>query len=224
MSQFPAVPATFAEQMPPPLPLPCPPNPVAGQSRIGGPLQPYQPATFSTLYLWWAIIAGLHLLLLVPAIVVWPLHFIALPIFIASIVFEALILYKAWNQIQDGLQRTTAGRAVGFGFIPFFNFYWWFTEYQGLAEDLNSFTRKYGLHVSPVAAPLAATICILSICKWLLCWLPVINSILVISEIVLLIFFLHQVKLASMAIAQAKITAAAQAGTLPAHFGSSARA
>ena len=220
MSDFPAMPAGFATQLPPPIPA------WAGVSAhpgnlTRGPLTPYKPESFSTLYLWWAIIAGLHLLLLVPSLILWPLHFIALPIFIASVVFEVLILYKAWNQIQDGAQRTTPGRAVGFGFIPFFNFYWWFTEYQGLAEDANSFTRKYGLNTPLVSVPLAATICILSICKWLLCWLPVLNSLLVISEIVLLVIFLHQVKLASMAIAQAKITAAAQAGTLPGMVGTS---
>ena len=48
-----------------------------------------------------------NLLLLLPSIVIYPLQYIAIPIFIAAIVFENLILYKAWNQIQDGCQRTT---------------------------------------------------------------------------------------------------------------------
>ena len=211
MSQFPALPATFPSQLPPPIPA----SPGGYQSpQQAGPIRPYQPATFSTLFLWWAIIAGVLLLLMLLSIAVWPLHYVAIPVFIATTVFEALILYKAWNQIQDGAQRTTPGRAVGFGFIPFFNFYWWFTEYQGLAEDLNSFNRKYGLNAPPIAVPIAATACILSICKWLLCWLPVINSLVTIAEIVLIFIFLHQVKLASMAVAQAKLTAAMQAGTI----------
>ncbi len=212
MSQFPALPATFPSQLPPPIPQ----SPISYQPQPqSGPLQPYQPATFNTLYLWWAIVVGLHLLLLLPSIIVYPLQYIAIPIFIAAIVFENLILYKAWNQIQDGCQRTTPGRAIGFGFIPFFNFYWWFTEYQGLAEDLNSFTRKYGLNTPPIAVPLAATVCILSICKWLLFWVPVIGAIIAIAEIVILFIFLHQVRLSAATIAQAKLTAAAQAGTLP---------
>jgi hypothetical protein len=216
MSQFPAAPLAYPAHLPPPLPSGYG-SQVSSQPRgpIGGPLYPYQPQSFSTLYLWWAIAAGVHVLVLFPCIILFPLHLLAFPIFVASVTMEAILLYKAWNQIQDGQQRTSPGKAVGYGFIPFFNFYWWFVAYQGLAEDLNSFTRKYGLNAPQISSPLAMVVCILSICKWLLIWVPGIGAMLAIAEAVVLFIFLQQVKLASMAVAQAKLTAASQAGTLP---------
>lgn len=214
MSQFPAVPLDQQNHAPPPLPSWCVPQGPRGP--IGGPPRPYQPEGFSTLYLWWAICVGVCLVVLVPAIAAHGLQILAIPAALAAVALETIILYRSWNQIQDGFQRASPGRAVGFGFIPFFNFYWWFVEYQGLAEDLNAFTRKYGLNAQPVSATLAMVLCIISICKWLLFWFPVIGALLIIAEIVLQFIFLRQVRDASEAVARAKIIAAMQAGTLPA--------
>ena len=45
--------------------------------------------------------------------------------------------------IQAGGVRTTPGKAVGFLFIPFFNLYWVFTTYVGLAKDWNRVMASY---------------------------------------------------------------------------------
>jgi hypothetical protein len=37
-----------------------------------------------------------------------------------------VLLHKAWASIQDGQTSVSPGKAVGFLFIPFYNFYWIF--------------------------------------------------------------------------------------------------
>lgn len=55
----------------------------------------------------------------------------ALPSLIAS----SILHFKCWATIPRGIARTTPGLAVGLLFVPFFNFYWCFVSYAGLAED-----------------------------------------------------------------------------------------
>jgi hypothetical protein len=62
----------------------------------------------------------------------------------ASIMYMVL-LYKAWAAIQDGQARTTPGKAVGFCFIPFFNFYWIFQAFYGFAVDFNRYAARHSL-------------------------------------------------------------------------------
>ena len=52
-------------------------------------------------------------------------------------------LYRAWNCLRFGDPRTTAGKAIGFLFIPFFNIYWIFVAIYGLAQDWNRITASY---------------------------------------------------------------------------------
>ena len=56
-----------------------------------------------------------------------------------------VLLYKAWSAIQDGQVRTTPGKAVGFLFIPFYNFYWMFPAIWGWAQDYNGYTTRHGI-------------------------------------------------------------------------------
>src|SRR5262249_1193601 len=56
---------------------------------------------------------------------------------LVSFIITCILIYKAWDLIQDGRPQTTPGKAVGFLFIPFFNLYWIFIAFRGLAEDLN---------------------------------------------------------------------------------------
>lgn len=56
---------------------------------------------------------------------------------IASSIIGLVHLYRAWYCLQPGGARATPGQAVGFLFIPFFNLYWYFIAYKGLADDWN---------------------------------------------------------------------------------------
>ncbi len=61
------------------------------------------------------------------------------PLMIYGMVILAILVYKIWVPIQDGDVRTTPGKACGFMFIPFFNFYWIFQAYWGWSATLASF-------------------------------------------------------------------------------------
>jgi len=59
----------------------------------------------------------------------------------AFVVFVVLV-YKMWRIVPLEFARTTPGKAVGFMFIPFFNFYWLFPAIWGWTKDFNSFLRQ----------------------------------------------------------------------------------
>lgn len=77
--------------------------------------------------------------------------FFAIPI---STTIGAIIgyihLHRAWSILQPVGARTTPGAAVGFLFIPFFNLYWLFVAYKGLAEDWSRIMHNFAdtKHVS----------------------------------------------------------------------------
>ena len=52
-------------------------------------------------------------------------------------IVSLIYLHRAWKSLQFGMPRCTPGKAVGFLFIPFFNLYWIFVAYYGLAQDWN---------------------------------------------------------------------------------------
>lgn len=91
----------------------------------------YDPRSFRTLWLWlvWLVGAGIPLTCI----------FIGIIPLIAGIVIGYVLLYRFWAVIQDGNARTTPGKAVGFCFIPFFNYYWIYVAYVGLAQDMNAY-------------------------------------------------------------------------------------
>lgn len=60
-----------------------------------------------------------------------------------SLVLYFILMYRFWQIIQDGFARTTPGKAVGFLFIPVFNFYWYFVAYLGLAKDQNKYITRH---------------------------------------------------------------------------------
>lgn len=58
-------------------------------------------------------------------------------------VLQYILIYKFWQIVQDGFARTSPGKAVGFLFIPFFNFYWLFVAYFGLSRDFKSYIERH---------------------------------------------------------------------------------
>ncbi|MEO0071542.1 MAG: hypothetical protein ABIK39_05605 [candidate division WOR-3 bacterium] len=56
-----------------------------------------------------------------------------------------ICLYRAWKSIDDGLARTTPGRAVAYLFIPFFNIFWLWQCTVGFAKDYNAYCERYKL-------------------------------------------------------------------------------
>jgi hypothetical protein len=129
---------------------------------------------------------------------------------ITALVLFCVLLYKAWNQIQDGHARTSAGKAVGFLFIPFFNLYWVFVAVYGLAWDLHRYVirrRLYGryeLLPYPVSPGLGLACCILMACNVI----PMLDFVTIPATLIVLMIWLGSVKSASMGIAAARLAEA----------------
>jgi hypothetical protein len=91
------------------------------------------------------------------------LGLIWMPALIVMTVFWCILLYRQWTLLQGHGARVTPGKAVGFGFIPFYCFYWWFVAYAGLATDTNKYLRTAGIESKRMSFGLAVTDCVLSI-------------------------------------------------------------
>lgn len=77
-------------------------------------------------------------------------------------VFFALILHRGWSSVQDGVTNVTPGKAVGFGFIPFFGLYWNFVALVGLMKEFNRIADARGRPAQKVNEGFALTTAILS--------------------------------------------------------------
>ena len=64
---------------------------------------------------------------------------------IPGLIFCYMLLYRLWKVVPSNIARTTHGKAAGFCFIPFFNFYWQFVAWKGLAEDMNTSLQSRGI-------------------------------------------------------------------------------
>lgn len=90
-----------------------------------------------------------------------------LPIIISQITFLVL-LAKAWGSIQDSQSTISAGKAVGFLFIPFFNIYWVFKAIGSWPRHYNEYAQRNGLQVPQMGSGLFIALPV--------CWLiPGIN-------------------------------------------------
>ena len=78
-------------------------------------------------------------------------------------VIKSMLVYKAWKAIDDGKQSTTPGKAVGFLYIPFFNWYWWFPAIGGFPKDYNLYLDRYGIGAKKLSETLYMTVAILNV-------------------------------------------------------------
>jgi hypothetical protein len=91
------------------------------------------------------------------------LYLISLVPIIFAIVVGMTLLYKMWAAIEGIGARTMPGKAVGFLFIPFFNFYWLFQAYWGWAQDYNKTVRERQINAPIVPEGLGLIIAIFHI-------------------------------------------------------------
>jgi len=93
-----------------------------------------------------------------------------------------VFLYKIWSAIQDIYVRTTPGKAIGFLFIPIFNFYWLFQVIWGFAKDYNKYLKRYNFELPRLPENLFLFYCIL----WLLASLLSVPALILIVPLITL--------------------------------------
>jgi hypothetical protein len=123
--------------------------------------------------------------LLAPAIM---LFLLGIASTMLAAIFGYVLLYKAWQAIQDGQPRTTPGKAVGFLFIPFFNLYWMFVAYWGWAKDCNAYISSKGLSPAPLPEKLYLAFPIITLCGGV----PYVGSVAAFAGIVVFIIMCIQ--------------------------------
>jgi hypothetical protein len=108
---------------------------------------------------------------------------------IISMVFYFVTLYKVWQAIQAIKPRSSPGKAVGFLFIPFFNWYWVFIAYWGWLKDYNSYLTKNDVQLPRVPEGVGMA---LAICKLPVFFIiPVLNLLVPLAAFILDIIFLN---------------------------------
>lgn len=110
--------------------------------------------------------------------------------FLISGILGFIYLYRAWFILQPGGARTTPGAAVGFLFIPLFNFYWWFVAYGGWSPDWNNIRNRYSnlRHIAPSNNGLFLAMPITLICTSI----PVLGTFSALASVILYIIVIHK--------------------------------
>ncbi|MFA6175763.1 MAG: hypothetical protein WC765_04190 [Phycisphaerae bacterium] len=129
---------------------------------------------------WWVGFPLSILSVFVPHVAHRSLALINCPILITVTVFWCILLYRHWAVLQGNGARITPGKAVGFGFIPFYCFYWWFVSYAGLATDNNRYMDAAGIGTARMSYDLAVADCILSILCCTIGLIPVVGNVILI--------------------------------------------
>jgi hypothetical protein len=96
-------------------------------------------------------------------------------------IFMIVLWYKSWAAIQDGHARTTPGKAIGFLFIPFFDFYWVFQTVWGLSKDFNAYLQRNSIPASKLPEGLFLTYCILCFTTWI----PILGLVLLVVNCII---------------------------------------
>ena len=95
----------------------------------------------------------------------WPiLHMLMMPASLLSIlsaVVAFILIYKMWAAIQGRGARTSAGKALGFMFIPLFNFYWAFQVYWGWTKDYNRIPERDDVELPSMPEGIGLAVCVL---------------------------------------------------------------
>ena len=72
------------------------------------------------------------------------LYFSWIPV-LPALVFQSILIFRAWAAISDSHSSVSPGAAVGLLFVPFFNLYWLFIAVGSYGKHYNAFAKRNGL-------------------------------------------------------------------------------
>jgi hypothetical protein len=116
-----------------------------------------------------------------------------LPLIVLAVVFMSILHYKCWSALPERFRFTSPGKAVGYIFIPFYNFYWAFVTWPKMAEGLMQWQKSAGVVPNPNVSGLAITYAIIFICASTIGLYPPVGLLINIADVVIFILFYKQV-------------------------------
>lgn len=97
---------------------------------------------------------------------------LGLPLVAVGGIANLVFWFKAWGALQDGMARTSPGKAIGLLLVPVFNIYWLFQVIPGWAQDHNAMVERAGIDLPRVNAGVYTAYAVCSI-------LPFVSAIAV---------------------------------------------
>jgi hypothetical protein len=113
---------------------------------------------------------------------------IGLPVIILGVVFMSILHYKCWMALPQQHRFTTPGRAIGFLFIPFYNFYWAFVSWPKLSQGLINWQQSERIAPTDTRA-LAMSYAILFVCSLTIGQIPGLGILIGIAQVVIFIIY-----------------------------------
>jgi len=95
-----------------------------------------------------------------------PLGLVLIAVVACSSAVFLVLIYKMWAALQDGVETTTPGRAVGFLFIPLFNLFWLFKAVGGFPVAYNEYVQRHSLPLPKLASGLFYAYVLASLLAW----------------------------------------------------------
>lgn len=130
------------------------------------------------------------------------LALLILPVLIVAVVFCSMLHYACWQALPARYRSTTPAKAVGFLFIPIFNFYWAFISFAGLAKGYWQYQQETGISEIRNVTGLGITYAIVLVLSLTIGFLPGVASIITLADLVTFIFFYQAISTyANLAIA-----------------------
>lgn len=106
-------------------------------------------------------------------------------VYIAATIFWSFLHYRLWQVVEPHNRVTTPGKALGFMFIPLFNFYWAFITWPKLVKGL----RDSGFRLSEDADSHAFALAVLFVCSWTIAYIPFVDSLVGIGSFIAFCLF-----------------------------------
>ncbi len=108
---------------------------------------------------------------------------------IGLLVTWGLLHWACWKALPGHLRFTTPQRAVGYMFIPFYNFYWGFISFPKLADGVIRWQVARGLQASEQLRGLALAMAVVNVCMFTISLIPGVGILIDIGSVVLFALF-----------------------------------
>jgi serine/threonine protein kinase len=113
----------------------------------------------------------------------------AVSIWVCGCVLWSMLHYSCWKGLPERFRATTPAKAIGYLFIPLFNFYWAFVSFPKLADGFNALRAERPDLPLKDLKTLGMASAVIFVCYWTIGWIPGVGSIVCLADLMLFLFF-----------------------------------